>query len=165
MWPISAYRWITLHDFLRQSFRPTIEELPLDRPEHEIGQRVTLKQEGYYYLITNHENDSEEEYFTGRIIAKKRIDQEELDRFREEQQKKFKPTFLPTVERVCEMMQQLFLGRMVYSVHLDELEEGGSDIFFSLPWPWPELYENNICSDHGEKEYQYHHMTCHLTAI
>ena len=166
MFPIEQYRWITLHDFLRVNPFASPEEIldknpqRAERPEYEIGQRVGVKQQGLHFMIEPEIDESD-----GVIVCKRKITKEDLDQFRQQEEKMFKPAFQPTVDRVFSILERMYLGRTVYCLHLDELEEDGSDLFFSLPWPWPEHFNGNICSEHGREEDKYNHCTCYRLCI
>ncbi len=168
---IDQWRWITLYEYLQrspfESPEETLKRVPHngEREEHKIGDQVILRMEGLHWLIVAESGTESEETVEGTIVGQQRITEVELSRFREEQSKFFTPAFTPILDRVFDILKKMYLNRTVYCVHLTELLEQGSDLFFTLPWPFPEQFIDSICSEHGRPELRSLHYTCHLLSI
>lgn len=161
---IDKWRWITLFEYFQcnpfESPEETLTNFPNQehRDEYQLNDQVSVKQEGLHWLIGPGEEG-------GKIIHKKKITDEDLSNFYQDQLKMFKPAFIPTLDRVFAILKRMYLNRTVYCVQLNTIWEDGSDLFFTLPWPFPREFENSVIPEHGDPELRFIHYTSYILCI
>lgn len=132
----------------------------------KMGDKVTLRFEvGVWYIIEDSEYD-EDDSLKGTIVCMSDTVTENLfDIFKkrriEEWEKIFKDGIPQLLIESFKKDQELFIGTKLYCVHLDHMEEFGSN---SITYPWFCKHHNNFadCSIHGPI---CHWDTCILYAI
>ena len=143
---------------------------------HEIGDSVILQYKKPYYYIVKNIDENDEDTYSGIITCKhtnpKSISK--LDEFYKmiegKDHGKIKESIIYSIDMINKyekLWNKLYDVKTVYCVHLNDLEEFGSDIVDSTP-SCCKIHSENICDIHGGKFKDTGYLlsySCYIAAI